>query len=279
MQYHMTIDDAGRIEALLDITKVGLQRGHTSALGNIQLRFQTADMVDSIGWVRAVATDSYRLIRWDFEVTIDEAGDTTDGQHITVQVSGEQLARAIKALRTTAPKAAPDALKKIVFTPYVDGRDESPNFEDTLLEVGASWDTEIQPVTLTSSISKYPNWKQLVTTGTRAADLIKLEAQRNMQPAEGQQAALPAFDPEKLASMWKLLGMTATVRKKMHLVQLLHTTIPTKQAGAYLRPWIWAAVDGDTSFSFILMPVNSGDHDNVTPEPSTEEKKEKYATV
>lgn len=274
MDYIMSVDDASRLEALNDVCKVGAQRTSGTTLTNIELRFTTEVMEikglppTTLGHIRAVATDSYRLVRWDF-TTHTEGGDDDSIDYVndtTLLINGDALARAIKALRTSKPRVGKAAIK---LTPYEDSDTGDRRLK---LDVEAIWDTEIGLVTLTASDATFPKWKQLVPTGTRGSKIIDKETLRNMQPADGQQASLPAFDAEKLASVWKLLGMTNAVRKDFKDVQLTHTTLPSKQAGAYLRPWVWSAVNRDTSFSLVLMPINTGEHDNKDKEDKDDTK-------
>ena len=187
--------------------------------------------------MQAVATDSYRLVKYTFTNVLEQPVNTP----LVTLVSLSQLMDALAAHRKA---------RKLELT-----------FEDHGTKGLIVRSSEAPAWQLDHSTEHYPNWAHLMgNEGTDPA--VMLGPDDEITPWFEYDGALPAFAAEYLGDAAKLTGPTQTIRNQFDRpMQMLSSSINRYDG---LTPWHWVTrtkgIANTVWLDYFLMPVRTNKH-------------------
>ena len=282
MKYHLTIDEAQILESLKAI-KADPAR---PVLGLLKMTFKGI-FTDpgpkgdrEFGTIQIAKTDSYVLAVWHLDVPVEgETGNEFwNDTGLTVYPIGSELAAAVKILREQAKPFAPN-MAKVTLEPYVDDRDGSPTKDQVFIDVSGAWN-DAMTITVQATdgkVGSFPNVDKLVHGSMDANEredrrsltvdgvLTSLPMEEGKPPVEVAilkepvELRLPALDAEKLATIFKLLGATASQRKRFGPALMTHNTSNGEVEGFELKPPVFCVSSHNRAnrLTYVLMPVRT----------------------
>lgn len=245
----LTLSQAERIQALGLVVKSG--KANRPRLAATRVTYAPHDSL-----ITVEATDSYRYIQWQFGVYNGEHEDSEPPAEITVD--GEALVIAIKVLRS---------LKEVDKVRFGFNRfDSMGTTEDLLVEGITNTGTVINSVIVMPFNDDMPNVRRLINgpwhVGSRISfsdeKICEQEALKHPAHAETSlKVQLPAFNPEYLADINKLMGMVKRTKTEMGPAILTHNLPEGYIGGEHQNtPWVWVATDKQGSeMLYALMPI------------------------